>query len=1143
MTRIRIEDLPEVQELTPEEQEKILGAGPRARLGLESLERRDLMAGGLTASLSGGVLNIQDNTAGDSIQIRQLNNQIAIVGTTIGGDAGGAAAVGLGSLSHLNIQALGTNEGIDLSGLTLPGPQGSFPSIGIGFGTGNDTLTLPGNFSTSTPLGIAGDSLTVAGYSVSNVNLALTQNGLSLVGNANLPIVGNVQVTGEVPLDGSGYSLGAAVGSVTLGGFTLANSTVTLSDSGVSLTGQAKLPVFGTVTFTGNLASAGTYSLQTPVASQSLFGGVVQLGSGTLTLSGDTVTVDVQATVAHLGQAHFTGSIGADGTYSIAAKASINVAGFSVDGADLTLGSDQLGVSFDMPVPGVDENVSFSGSYGPNGQWSLSGTYPGPVEVGPVTLTNLGFTLTNNSLTLQATGSIADLQDLVDAQVTGTFYSDGRVDLKLTVNALQVENFQLGQAWVDVTNNNPGRDWTMHLHGVVGLPNGGPDVTLDGFVDAQGNYKLTGQQDLQVAGLSLSQASFTLQKGQGLTFTDTWNYLVANFSVSGTIATSGHVHFTGTANTTPLPSGFQLANGNVTVDLDPTHGSYSIELKGTVNVGIAQLNLDLTALGNGKTWQTPTLTTTAAIGGPLASILSGSTTFTIQPDSVTFKGSLSIPNVPGGPYTVNGTVKADGTLVIGGFVGKAGAILAQDAAHILHEVGAGANQIAKALKGIGASASAMANAVYNWGTQDANALLSALEGGGVKVSDLAGVVVGQLDAAGHYLSQLSWNSTGQATQTFYQNGVATLQDIYNSAGNLTSQWQKTATGTMWTYYQNGAATLQDLYNSAGNLASQWQKTATGTMWTYYQNGAATLQDLYNSAGSLASQWQKTATGTMWTYYQNGATTLQDLYDSAGNLASQWQKTATGTMWTYYQNGAATLQDLYNSAGNLASQWQKTATGTMWTYYQNGAATLQDLYNSAGNLASQWQKTATGTMWTYYQNGPPPFKTSTTPPAAWPASGRRPLPARCGPTTRTGPPPFRTSTTPPAAWPASGRRPLPARCGPTIRTGPPPFRTSTTLPAAWPASGRRPLPARCGPTTRTEPPPFRTSTTPPATWPVSGRRLPQARCGLTTRTEPPPFRTSTTPPATWSASGRRLPPAQWKRYTRMVLLQRRTPFPR
>ena len=281
--RIVIEDLPVEQPLTEAEMAALMGAGRWTRLGLEALERRDLMAAGLSANLVGGVLTIQDNVAGGTVHVREINNQIAVVGTTIGGAGGGAAAIALSAVSQINIQALGNSEEIDLSGLTLPGPQGSFPQIGIGFGTGQDTLSLPSNLSGGGWRSFSGDSISVGGCSVTNVHLHSHREradpGWQRQTACRRQCPGDGQ---RLPQDGSAYSLSAPLSSVKVGGFTLTKDTVTLSSRGLLLSGTATLPLLGQQTLTGNIASDGTFvaTLTKPV---SLLGGLVQFSKTTLT--------------------------------------------------------------------------------------------------------------------------------------------------------------------------------------------------------------------------------------------------------------------------------------------------------------------------------------------------------------------------------------------------------------------------------------------------------------------------------------------------------------------------------------------------------------------------------------------------------------------------------------------------------------------------------------------------------------------------------------------------------------------------------------------------------------------------------------------------------------------------------------------
>src|SRR5688572_7418581 len=98
-TCIEIEDLPPLEPLSEEEQQRILGAGQRARLGIEALETRDLMASSLTASLGGGLLRIEGTPGADTIRVAQSNGQIKIEGIAIQSDGSSVAAVAASSVS------------------------------------------------------------------------------------------------------------------------------------------------------------------------------------------------------------------------------------------------------------------------------------------------------------------------------------------------------------------------------------------------------------------------------------------------------------------------------------------------------------------------------------------------------------------------------------------------------------------------------------------------------------------------------------------------------------------------------------------------------------------------------------------------------------------------------------------------------------------------------------------------------------------------------------------------------------------------------------------------------------------------------------------------------------------------------------
>src|ERR1700732_39347 len=74
-----------------------------------------------------------------------------------------------------------------------------------------------------------------SGHPTSLANIGFDATG-------SLPVVGNAHLNGMIT-DASHYSLSGSLASVTVGGFQLANDTVTLSGSGLGFKGTGTLPL------------------------------------------------------------------------------------------------------------------------------------------------------------------------------------------------------------------------------------------------------------------------------------------------------------------------------------------------------------------------------------------------------------------------------------------------------------------------------------------------------------------------------------------------------------------------------------------------------------------------------------------------------------------------------------------------------------------------------------------------------------------------------------------------------------------------------------------------------------------------------------------------------------------------------------
>jgi hypothetical protein len=829
-----------------------------------------------------------------------------------------------------------TNASVGLSstrGLTLSGAA-KLPFVGSVDLSGQ--ILDASHFSLSKTLG----TLAVGGFSLTNANIIVSDAGVRVVGDATLPVIGTIRnLQGQIQ-DANDFTLTAPLNNLQIGKFTLKNDSVTLQDSAgvISLmaTGTANLPVFGSVTFTGTINPDSTFTISTPLPNLNLFS-VVDITGGTLTLGLDSISVHADAKILNIGDVTFAGTITADGNYQISGTPSINVAGFQIQGAIVTLGSNELNVNFDLPVPDVG-TVTFGGSYGPGGQWSLTGTYPGPVQVGPVTLTDLSLTISNTSLTVSAMGDIADLSGLVNAKATIQIFYNGDLDATLDVHVLQLGGFSLGQAEVGFGNTatvlgiaNPDHKFILALHAHVGVPiPATPSIELDGFLDSSGNYDLKGSEDFPIGGLTLTQAQFELSKANGFSFSADWNYVLFVGQVSGTIGTDGHVHFQGDASL--KLGGFTLSDVHGIVDLNPKANTFTVDLSSHLNVYVATANFTAHAAEVGGVWQTPTLTTTTSIGGSLASVLSGTATFTITPSNVTFTGSASIPNVAGGPYSVNGTINADGTIKIGGFLGQAGALLAKDVGELAGAVYAATNDVAKA-----------AAALYHNISKDLGRIAGALESGaaatlrdiGKGLANIGGLAYSDI-AKG--LSTLTSDSR-QLADALANGAGAGLHDVAKAISSLASQGVMGAAQGLAMLTSDSGKVADALVNGAGAGLHAAAKALSSVATIGLSGAAHGLATLTTSVGSIADA------------LANGAGA--DLHDVASALSSVSSIGLSGAA-----KGLATLTSsvgsIADALANGAGAGPRSVAGALSSVsglgFAGAAKGLTTLTNSVGAIA-------------------------------------------------------------------------------------------------------------------------------------------------------------------------------------------------
>jgi hypothetical protein len=343
------------------------------------------------------------------------------------------------------------------------------------------------------------------------------------------------------------------------------------------------------------------------------------------------------------------------------------------------------------------QTVNFSGSISPE-SFDLKGS--AALNLGPFTLSSASFELNNDGFSFS---DHWDLGSVFDGKVTAFIGNSG-------------------QGYVVSAD----ADGTLL----------GNTVDLQGDISAAG-FHLQGTADLGLFGVNLASVMVDLSSSQGFGIKGTWDYgSVFDGQVGGTIGTDGHVHLSGGAN---LHVGAFDPYMTTTIDLNPAHGVFSVQVGASLNVYVASVGFSADATSStGWSAGSPlqlALSGDASIGGVLANVLQGSVHFTVGTTLIHFDGRLSIPNVPGASFPVDATVDGLGNLTGIPGLGSLGALahdlqqLGGQAAAIWRRLGAGDSQLAQGLQSaIGLSGTGLVNALQT-AVPDASALSNALQTG------------------------------------------------------------------------------------------------------------------------------------------------------------------------------------------------------------------------------------------------------------------------------------------------------------------------------------------------------------------------------------------------------------------------------
>ncbi|MBM4070708.1 MAG: hypothetical protein FJ271_17400 [Planctomycetes bacterium] len=172
MPRIRIDDLPPLEQLTSEELAEVFGMGrARLSLGIEQLESRELMAASVTAALVGSTLRVEGTQGDDKITIRRVETSAGAVMQVLSGEQQ-VASVNATSVTSVEVQALGGNDYVDLASAgavnsRVMGGQGNDILVGRNDATVRDVLM--GGLGNDQLYGLGGDDVLYGGAGVNHV--------------------------------------------------------------------------------------------------------------------------------------------------------------------------------------------------------------------------------------------------------------------------------------------------------------------------------------------------------------------------------------------------------------------------------------------------------------------------------------------------------------------------------------------------------------------------------------------------------------------------------------------------------------------------------------------------------------------------------------------------------------------------------------------------------------------------------------------------------------------------------------------------------------------------------------------------------------------------------------------------------------
>jgi Immunoglobulin I-set domain len=400
-------------------------------------------------------------------------------------------------------------------------------------------------------------ALSPGGFTFAGASVTVNNTEATISGNIDLPNVGYCSISGAVYSNGD-FSL-TGYGALSPGGFTIAGASVTVNNTGATISGNIDLPNVGYCSVSGAVYSNGDFSLT----------GYGALSPGGFTIAGASVTVNnTEATVSgnidlpNVGYCSVSGAVYSNGDFSLTGYGALSPGGFTIAGASVTVNNIAATVSGDIDLPNVGY-CSVSGSVSSNGYFSLTGYDE---------LSADGFALTSTTVTISS--NVASISGNMNLPGLGSVSLQGTVDTSgnffMTANQnLAPGGFNLANTTVTVQNS--GIMVTGTLYGPADLW-----AQVSGSINADGSFSLTGDASASLGGdLAGGNASFTFS-GDASGNVSLGIQIGANFSID--LGGDGDPSISGSINASlqTSDSSFNSIGGSVNANLSVSAFGYSV---------------------------------------------------------------------------------------------------------------------------------------------------------------------------------------------------------------------------------------------------------------------------------------------------------------------------------------------------------------------------------------------------------------------------------------------------------------------------------------------------------------------------------------------------------------------------------------